>query len=257
MKKSFISFLKKKALKVYVVDVVFFSLLLWFLVYARNRIFSYLVVLQQFAPKLTGIGSDLASDNPLSIAQVDALINVLDPIVREAKFFIFFVIPIMVFLLWVFFQGLGWNLMRHDSFKRVLDIRLYPSFAVASIPFFAVIVFLLNDFLNISESFDPTRYVITWILLFVIFYFTVISYQVVNQPRFFRRLVYISIRKAWIFFPVFLLMLVFFLIACVFLFNAYISVLSLAVPSFLMIAMSLFLILLFSSSKCLLSYLSE
>jgi hypothetical protein len=257
MKKSFISFLRKKTLKVYLADVVFFSLLLWFLVYARNRIFSYLVVLQQFAPKLTGIGSDLASDSPLGIAQVDALINVLDPIISEAKFFIFFVIPLMVFLLWFFFQGLGWNLMRHDSFRRVLDIRLYPSFAIASIPFFAVIVFLLNDFLNISESFDSTRHLITWIILFVVFYFTIVSYQVVNQPRFFKRLIYLSVRKAWIFFPVFLLMLVFFLLAFVFLFNAYISVLSLAVPSFLTIVTSLFSILLFSSSKCLLAYLSE
>jgi hypothetical protein len=40
-------------------------------------------------------------------------------------------------------------------------------------------------------------------------------------------------------------------------FNAYISALSLVVPSALSILPLLFFILLFSSSKCLLAYLSE
>lgn len=256
-KSSFINFFKGKIAKVFIIDIVFFSLLLWFLAYARNRIYSYIIVIQQFAPKISDISSTLNSNNPLSVPQLDALLKVLDPIISEAKFFVFIVIPVMVFLLWVFFQGLGWNFLKQDSFKKAIDIRLYPSFAIASIPLFAVLVFAFNDFLNMVDSFNISKSVIIFVLLFVVLYFTIISYLVLGKTKFFLRLVHLSIKRIWIFFPAFLLMFFLLLVAFVFSFDAYISILSLVVPSFLSIFLILFSIFLFSSSKCLLAYLSE
>ncbi len=258
MRKSFLSLLKKKLLKVYIADVIFFSLLLWFLAYARNRIFSYLLVIQQFAPSLADISSGISMDDPSSVAQLDALLQVLNPIISEAKFFIFIVIPVMLFLLWVLLQGFGWNVLRNDSLKRALDIRLYPSFALVSLPFFAVLVILLNNLLNFSDvSFNLNKSVTLIVLLFVVFYFTMVSCLVFGRPRFFSNLVRLSIKRAYVFFPVFLLVFLLFLVALILLFDVYVSVLALSMPSVISMVLLLFFILLFSCSKCLLEYLSE
>ncbi|MFH1332332.1 MAG: hypothetical protein ABIH63_03545 [archaeon] len=249
--------MKKKFVKVYVADLLFFSLLLWFLVYARNRIFSYLVVIQQFTPQLNDIYSSLNMEDPASVAQLDALLKVIEPIVTEANFFIYFVVPVMVFLIWVFFQGLSWGLLKEDSFKKSLYIHFYVKFALLSIPFFVVLFFLLRGFLELTETVNLTKSVIIWIVLFIVFYFTLISYLVMKKKKLLFDIFEVGIKRAKVFFPAFLLFIVLFLIVFVLFFNAYISALSLVMPSASSIILLLFFVLLFSSSKCLLEFLSK
>jgi len=255
-KPNFINFLKKKILKVYIADLIFFSLLLWFLVYARNRIFSYILTVQQFAPKLADISSVLSTGNPSSINQLDALIKVVEPIVREANIFVYLVVPVTIFMVWVLFQGLSWNFLKEGSFRKALDIRFYPKFALISIPIFAVIFYLFYNFF-ISENISTARSVVIFVLLFVVLYFTTISYLVVNKGRFFSNLFTLSIKRAKVFFPKFILFLVLLLLALVLFFNAFIAAFALVFPSFLSLFLLLLSILLFSSSKCFLVFLSE
>lgn len=257
MKKNFFNFLKKKVLKVYLADLVFFSFLLWLTVYARNKLFSYLVVLQQFAPKLADVSSSLNAEDASSVAQLDALLKVIGPIVSEAKIFIFFVVPVLLFFLWVLFQGVGWNFLKQDSFKKVFDIRFYPKFALLSIPIFAIIFYLFSDFMNVAENFNLTKYVILLILLIIVFYFTLASYLVVGKDRFLPNFFNLSIKKAKLFLPSFFLLIFILLLVLILFFNAFIAVLSLAVPPVLTMVLLLFFILFFSSSKCLLVYIAE
>lgn len=258
MKKiNFLNFLKKKILKVYLADLIFFSFLLWLLVYARNKILSYLVVLQQFAPKLADISSSLTAQDSSSVAQLDALLKVIEPIITEAKVFIFFVVPVLAFFIWVLFQGVSWNFLKEDYFKKAFDIRFYPKFALLSIPFFIILVYFANDFLNVAENFNLTKYVIVLIILVIVFYFMIISYLAIGRGKFLFNFLKLSIKKAKVFIPSFLLLIFILLLVFILFFNSFIAALSLTAPSALSIVLLLFFILLFSSSKCLLAYLSE
>ena len=256
-KSGFLKLLKKKVLFVLLADFLFFSTLLWFLVYARNRIFSYLVVIQQFAPKITGISSALAMEDASSVGQLDALLKVVEPIVNEANFFIYFVVPVMIFLLWVLLQGFSWGLLKNDSVKKALHFNFYPKFALFSIPLFVVVFFLFRGFLNLAEQVNLTKSVILFIVLFIVFYFTIISYLVIDRAKFLSSLVNLSIKRSKIFFPAFLLFLIIFLLTLILFFNNYIYALSLILPSALSIFLFLFFMLLFSCSKCLLAFLSQ
>ncbi len=257
-KPSFFNFLKKKVFFVYLSDLIFFSLLLWFLVYARNRIFSYLLVLQQFVPKLSDISSSLAIEDASSVGNLDALLKVIEPIVREANIFVYFVVPVLVFFLWVLFQGWGWNFLKEGSFAKAMDIKFYPKFALLSLPFFGLLFYLFVGFLDKGDvSTTLPRFIITLLIFVVVFYFTVVSYIVVNKPKFFPRFFGVGVKKVKMFFPMFMLFLVVLLLVLVLLFNAYIAAFAWVMPSFLSLVLLLFSILLFSVSKCLIVFSSE
>ncbi len=257
-KPNFFNFLKKRVFFVYLPDLIFFSLLLWFLVYARNRIFSYLVVLQQFIPKLSDIGSSLTIEDASSIANLDALLKVIEPILREANIFVYFVVPIFVFLLWVLFQGLSWNFLGEGSFIKAMDIRLYPKFALLSLPFFVLLFYFFIGFLNQGDiSANLPRFVIFLLVFIIVFYFTVVSYIVINKHKFFPKFFEVGVKRLKMFFPMFILLLIVLLLVLVLLFNAYIAAFAWVMPSFLSLVLLLVFILLFSASKCLLVFLSE
>ncbi len=257
MEKKLIVFLKKKIPVVYIADLVFFSLLLWILVYARNKIFSYLVVLQQFSPQLADISASISIEDAASVAELEALLNVMQPIINEAKFFIFFLVPVLLFFLWVLFQGFTWNFLKGGSFRKAFDIKFYPKFAILSLPLFGIIYYLVTDFFNLVENFNLTKYIILLVLLFFVFYFTLASYLVLGEAGFWKGFVRLSIFKSKKFFPSYLLMVLILIVLSVFFLTVYISALSLAWPSFFSIIALLFLILLFGCSKCLLAYVSE
>ncbi|MEM4266954.1 MAG: hypothetical protein QW404_02775, partial [Candidatus Nanoarchaeia archaeon] len=193
MEKKLIALLKKKIPILYLADLVFFSLLLWLLVYARNKIFSYLVVLQQFSPQLADISASISMEDAASVAELEALLNVIQPIVNEAKFFIFFMVPVLLFFLWVLFQGFGWSFLKSSSLKKSFDIRFYPKFALLSLPFFGIIYYLTTDFFNLVENFNLTKYVVILVLLFFVFYFTLASYLVFDKHGFWKGFVGLSI----------------------------------------------------------------
>ncbi len=256
-KPNFFNLLKKRVFFVYLSDLIFFSLLLWFLIYARNRIFSYLVVLQQFIPKLSDIGSSLTIEDASSIANLDALLKVIEPILREANIFVYFVVPVFVFLLWVLFQGLSWNFLKENSFTKSMDIRLYPKFALLSLPFFVLLFYFFTGFLNQGDvSANLLRFIVFLLIFILVFYFTFVSY-LVNKPKFFPEFFNLSIKKLKIFFPAFMLSLIILLLVLVLLFNAYIAAFAWVMPSFLSLVLLLFFIFIFSASKCLLVFLSE
>lgn len=256
-KPSFFSFWKRKVFLVFLADAVFFSLLLWFLVFARNKIFSYLVVLQQFAPQISDVSSAIDVGNPASFSQLESLLKVIGPIVREANFFVYFAVPVVVFLIWVLFEGLSWSFLKSD-FKAAFDIRFFSKFALLTIPFYALLVFLAFKSINSPEGYSLglAKSVAVGLVLVLVFYFTVVLYLSFNSGKFFQRF-FSLVKKSYLFFPLFLVLFFSLVLVLVLFFSVYISALTLSAPSPLSLSFLVFFILFFSSSKCLLVFFSE
>lgn len=254
MKNNFFKFWRGKVLPVFLMDFIFFSFLLWFFVYARNRIFSYLVALQQFAPQLSDIASSLDANNPLGISQLDALLNVVNPIISEAKLFVYLIIPLVVFMFWVFFQGISWSVLFNDSLRKSFNLKFYFPFSLLSLPFFVLLFYFVSQLL-FSESLSGSVLILSLVGLLLLLCLTITSYLV--SPFSFSGFYKLILKKFYILFPLFLVFTFFLILVSVAFLDVYIYILSLTLPSLVSILFFVFFIFLFSSSKSVLAFFSK
>lgn len=254
MKNNFFRFWKCKVLPVFLMDFLFFSFLLWFFVYARNRIFSYLVALQQFAPQISDISSSLDVNNPLGISQLDALLNVVNPIISEAKFFVYLIIPLVVFVVWVFFQGVSWSVLFNDSFRKSFSLKFYSSFSLLSVPFFIFLFYFVSRLL-FSESLTGSILILYLVGLLLLLYLTITSYLmgVFSFSGFYK----LILKKCCVLFPLFLVFTFFLILVSVSFLDVYIYFLSLSFPPVVSLVFFVLFIFLFSSSKSVLAFFSK
>jgi|TARA_B100000315_G_scaffold94545_1_gene86917 hypothetical protein len=208
---------KKKLFYFIFIDGLFFISLFILLNYSRNKIQSYLKLIQQYIPQLDVVQSLLRESTTLeNLEQSNLLLEKISSVMNEALFFGYLIIPLSIFILWVVFQGLSYKLISENNFSKILDYKFFMKFLILTLPFFIILTFAIFQFLAMFSDlipyyggiFNPTfmLFVITLGPL-ILFYFLFIFYSLLNNNSLLKTLkkgFLIAIKKIYFLFPLYL-----------------------------------------------------
>ena len=182
---------KKKFFYFILVDSLFFILLFISLNFSRNRIQGYLSSIQQYIPQLNEVQKLLQESTVVgNLEQSNILLENINSVMNEALFFGYFIMPLIIFVLWITFQGLSYKLISEDNLNKILDYKYFIKFSILTLPFFILLTLAIFQFLAMFSDlipyyggiFKPT------IMLFIItlgpiilFYFLLIFYSLLNK----------------------------------------------------------------------------
>ena len=215
--KQSLNLFKKKFYYFILIDGLFFILLFIFLNYSRNKIQGYIQLIQQYIPQLNQIQGLLQESTAVgNLEQTSLLLGNINSVIREALIFGYFVIPLIVFILWVLLQGLNYKLIFENKLNKILDYKFFLKFIIISLPFFVILTLIVFQFLAIfgdiipyyggtfSGNFRAYTLVIVPILLF---YFLFVFYSILNECSLWRTLkkgVSIAMKKIHYLFPLYI-----------------------------------------------------
>ena len=208
---------KKKLFYFIFIDGLFFISLFILLNYSRNKIQSYLKLIQQYIPQLDVVQSLLRESTTLeNLEQSNLLLEKISSVMNEALFFGYLIIPLSIFILWVVFQGLSYKLISENNFSKILDYKFFMKFLILTLPFFIILTFAIFQFLAMFSDLIPYYGGISnpTFMLFVItlgplilFYFLFIFYSLLNNNSLLKTLkkgFLIAIKKIYFLFPLYL-----------------------------------------------------
>ena len=260
--KQFFSEIKKKLFPVVLSDLVFTFLLLYFLVYAGNKLYEYLAVIQSYTPAISDLKSAL-ENNSVSYTQFESLVNNIDALTNKFLLFTYFIIPVVLLFIFIIFKGISYKLLSIKSFKEIFDFKYFVKFLVLTLPLFFVMFFVFRKLLELIKSTFFIYYgigviniyqqiLLFLISLFIIFYFFAIAYSLIDRNSLIETLnktFFIGFKKFYLLMPIFLPMfalLILYFILMVHIFLIYI--LSSFAEIKLSVLIGLFLVILFISS---------
>lgn len=238
-KKSFEIF-KEKILILFLIKVVFVVLLFFFLVYAKAKLQSYLLAMQQYAPQIMGLQSVLQESGSASLLELENVLATIQPIIQGALIFTYFIVPLLVFLLWCFSGSLIYKLLNEEKIK-IRQIfknfwRFFLKFLIISLPFYLLLILLLYktwqlflpSYTNISLSI--WQFLVFFLLCFFVFYFVFISYALLGKVKeivkTFKKAFTIGVKKFYVLVPLFLPFFFILLLFLVLFFYVYVSFIS-------------------------------
>jgi len=129
--------LKKKFLKIFVLDILFVAVLIGLILFIRQNLISYVGSLQVIQGNIESIGTS-------NIQDVSVLMTSLEKNANKAFIYAFVISPLLFYLLYVFIQGMTWSIIKKRS------KRFFLKFSLISIPAYVFLVlFLANSFRNI------------------------------------------------------------------------------------------------------------
>ena len=196
--------LKRHLLKVFLLDAFFLVFLFSFLAWVRMQLEQYIFLFQQLAPQLALLRDSGTPEN------LEAVVGIVDPIIQKATVLLMVVLPVGAFLLYVLFQGAGWNLLKR---RHSLDGKALLLFGLVSLPAYVLFLLLARTFLarvnlslegyalNLSQVFSPL--IVAGLGLLVVgSYFTLAVYGAQGVGAGMR----LSLRRAGALLPLFLLL---------------------------------------------------
>ena len=198
---------KKNFFRVFIVDVIFLGFLVLLGYFARIKLKSYLTAVQSFSPALSQIQESDVNSLEQVLLQLNTQLN-------AAYLFLFLIIPVISFLLYVFFQSLSWNLIlssfQEHAYKKMFQGYLKNSvsfFLFHVIPFTALILFLyFYSLKGFSTSIIFVSLICLLVLFYIAFVFSLASFQHSLKKSFKEGLVFM---KKVMVFPVFLVLILF------------------------------------------------
>ncbi|MEK6907139.1 MAG: hypothetical protein AABW45_01295 [Nanoarchaeota archaeon] len=212
--------MKNKILKVFLLDLSYFLLLLFTLIFSRLKIGEILLKIQSYGPQLNSVN---VTQNTL---EAQNLLTQINGLTNNAYFIIFLAIPLIAFILYAILQGYSFYLLKKEN-------NYFFKFSLASLPSVILITLLI---------FYPDIYL--FILLILIMYISFFLYfKNLNKIR----LIYTKIYKL---FPLFLLYLLLSLIIISIFFIAYLNLISNG--SYILFIVGLIVTLIFSYYKTIL-----
>ncbi|MCX6711944.1 MAG: hypothetical protein NT139_02825 [Candidatus Woesearchaeota archaeon] len=207
---------KKKFLLFLLADGLFFGLLFYFLIFVKNKLKNYLLVLQSYGSEL-GTIENLQQKDIVASMKLDTILRTMESITSNALFFIYILIPIVLFLLWWIFQGINFKLVYENKVKKILDLKYFFRFGFISILFFIVFTFIFLGFFNIIYSFfqGESMSLLSYKFLFYLIsslllgYYFFVVYSLTNKYKIkdlVKKSFKIALKKFYILFPLFLLL---------------------------------------------------
>ncbi|GEM_PF-3389949 len=227
--KTFFNDLKNKLTFVFFFDLLFTFFLFAFILYARNKIYSYLSEIQNYSPQILEIKSSL-ENNSANYAQLENLIDNFDVLTTKSLFFTYLIIPLVMFLIFVVFQGLSYKYLNIKNLKEILDFNYLLKFSILTLPLFFIGYFALKKFLDLINStflfYSGVDVVnlyqqifLFFLSLFIISYIFVIAYLFLNRNSLidaFKKTFITGFKKSYslipTFLPLFILLVLYFIL---------------------------------------------
>lgn len=145
--------MKQKLLKIFFLDLTYFLLLTIILILTRIKVSEFLTQVQNYGTQLNAI--DINQD--LQFTQ--NLLSQISSAANKAYVFLFILVPIIIFILYIIFQGLTFKKEKF-SYKNFILISLIPFiFLLLTLFFFKIYLFIL--------------FIITSYLAFVLYFYNI------------------------------------------------------------------------------------
>jgi len=163
--------------------LLFFSSL-FFLVYVKQKIQSYIIQIQEYQPLLNSILTNLESLDPAAITQSQAVLNTLSNITNQTMLFAYFIVPLVLLIIWIFCQGFFWKIMKS---KKIKNLKAYfTKFSIPTLLIMAVTVLYTSKKQKTIEYFATQNIDITkiFIAVFIALYFLTVFYAVLTNQKF-------------------------------------------------------------------------
>jgi hypothetical protein len=202
----------KKFIKIFFLDLLYFSLFLIIIFLSRAKIQKLFANIQSYTPQLNLINSTIENQN---------LISQINSQVTYSYLFIFILIPLLIFAVYILLQGCSFYILKKEK-------NHFVKFTLVSLPtfiFFTLLMFNYNFYLLI----------ITLLSSYYAFY----SYYKNNLK--------LILRKSYKYFPLCLAYLILSLLSIIFLFLSFLSIST--KTNYILIFISLAIIFLFSYYK--------
>lgn len=231
MKLTLLSSIKNHWYKFILADTAFFALLGILLYYARQNIANSILLIQGYAGEISTLSQQVTDQGVNMIGQVEAVSNVISPLMTNLKLMIYVVVPIGLYLVWCFTQFIFYNLI---SGKKLFDYKAKMKFFLVNLPLFALLLGILELLFRqftVDEVINVNVYVIALLLIVMIFlmYYAQILYSFMNYLTFAQALkksFSVSLRKIYLLFPLVILNVILFFMAFIFLWDILIKIVS-------------------------------
>jgi len=200
---------KKHFWKFLLIDFSFVVLLFAFIIYSRTKIKAYITLVNQYAAQIVALQSALQQESVEGLMQLQALLEVVEPLATKMTLFVFLLVPSVIVLLWSVSQAANFSLINKG---KIFSLKHYILFLLFTIPFFLIAVFIVNSMLTLfSERLIATllswQFYLFFILLALLFYFAQMLYSFIFEKKVKETLVKalkVSVFKFHRLFPVYL-----------------------------------------------------
>lgn len=163
--------LKHLKLKIFSLNVLFSTILIILFLLIKEQIMNYLQFLKEATPKLSELQTALQNNLTENIPNLQTSISEITKTATKFMLFEYLLIPLLLFIFWVLFQGLIFYYLSNSK-----DIKKYLiRFAIITLPFYLFFIAILK-FLSFSHP------IISAIIVIVIFYYLLIIYLKLDKP---------------------------------------------------------------------------
>jgi hypothetical protein len=174
-------------------------------------------VLQNYGSELSKI-ENLTQKDIIASMKLDMVLRTMDNLTKNALFFIYILVPIILFLLFWLSNWIIFRVIHENKIKKIFDLKYFLKFGIISIPFFVIFIFIFLGFFNIIDLFFKGaslsslifRFLFYLILFLIIGYYNFIVYSLINKyliKNLIKKSFKIALKKVYILFPLFLLLI--------------------------------------------------
>lgn len=239
--KQSLKLLKQKLIILLPIDIVFFTLIFFLLVYAREKLRDYIIAIQAYTPQILAIQSALA-ESITRISELESLLTTISPLVQRALIFQYVIVPLVLFLLWCIFQSFIWKEISEKMPLQKKYKDYFLRFSLLTIPIFLLTLFFLYKVWQlITMIFLPTytgikvtlatniQLILLFLLAIILFYFTLLCYGLLEEKTLkqcVKKAFNLGTKKLHILGSLYLVFLFLAFILLIFFFSLYVSYLS-------------------------------
>lgn len=138
---------RKDFLKVYFSDLSLVLIIASFLIYARWKISSYLSLINSYVVDFNAVQEELTNQTAGAVYKLQLVLSEVSPLVNRLNLFVFFIVPLIVFIAWCIFMSINYSVLRNEKLIRIL-----PAIAVITIPFYLALLYIANYSLGIIKQ---------------------------------------------------------------------------------------------------------
>lgn len=162
---------KYKTLKIFFINILFSISLITLFLLIKEQIMNYLQFLKDTAPKLSELQTALQNNLTENVPALQTSINELTKTATKFMLFQYLLIPLLLFIFWVLFQGLVFYYLSNSK-----DIKKYLArFSMVTIPFYLFFLILIKFVLLYN-------YLMFVVLFLIIIYYLLILYLNLDKP---------------------------------------------------------------------------
>jgi len=164
-----------------IIFLIFFSIIGF---YGVKTIIDRMALVNELGPQLQGLLSQIQAQSleELNITGVTNQVSGLESHIQVLQL-LFFLVPFFLFVVYVFFQSISWDLANKKKIKlpKIFDLKYFLGFLGVT-AFYLILIYILGlIFFNILDL--GTYVVVMTFLAFIWFYFLLVSYASLHKQK--------------------------------------------------------------------------